>query len=141
MRHALERSSPFWQPSKSSSPPGSSGRLEGQLRDEVVVVGSGITGAIAALFLLRSGKSVTILEAGALGDGDTSRSTAHVTEVLDARFHHLMARFGEDRMLRYSEAHRMAIHRLGSLLEELGGPGACGWRCLRPTRPRWGRMR
>jgi glycine/D-amino acid oxidase-like deaminating enzyme/nitrite reductase/ring-hydroxylating ferredoxin subunit len=103
------------------------GKLDGQHHDEVVIVGGGLTGAIAGLFLVRAGKSVTLIEGRAIADGETSRSTAHVTEMLDARFHQLINRFGSEKILRYTEAHRMAIHRLGSLIEELGGVGACGW--------------
>ncbi len=127
MRHTLDRTSPYWKLNRSSERPMTLSRLEGPHQDEVVIVGAGITGAIAGLFLLRAGKSVTMIEARDIGDGETSRSTAHLTEVLDSRFHHLIKTFGSEKALRYTEAHRMAIHRLGSLIEELGGVGACGW--------------
>ncbi len=127
MRHALDRTNPYWKMNRSSERPMTLGRLDGPYQDEIVVVGAGITGAIAALFLVRAGKSVTMIEAREIGDGETSRSTAHLTEVLDSRFHHLIKTFGAEKAMRYTEAHRMAIHRLGSLVEELGGIGACGW--------------
>lgn len=127
MHEALSRSSSYWKLKQRSEAPRSLGKLQGQKKDEVVILGAGITGVIAGLFLIRAGKSVTLIEARGLGDGETSRSTAHLTEILDARFHHLIRRFGSEKILRYTEAHRMAIHRLGSLLEELGGTGACGW--------------
>jgi glycine/D-amino acid oxidase-like deaminating enzyme/nitrite reductase/ring-hydroxylating ferredoxin subunit len=127
MRHDFDRTSPLWQTNRSFEVPRTLGRLDGQQQDEVVIIGGGITGAIAGLLLVRAGKSVTLIEGRAIADGETSRSTAHVTEMLDARFHHLIRRFGTEKILRFSEAHRMAIHRLGSLIEELGDVGACGW--------------
>ncbi len=104
--------------------------LRGRHTSDITVVGSGITGSIAALFLLRSGRSVTLLEARTTGAGETSKSTGHLTELLDRRFHLLIRRFGVERLLRLTEAHRMAIHRIGSLSLEISPEDHCGFRRL-----------
>ncbi len=55
-------------------------RVEGELpaRAEVVVVGSGYTGIMAALTLSRAGREVFVLEAEAIGHGASSRNGGQV---------------------------------------------------------------
>ena len=128
MRPVLNGSTSIWEalPSEGKQAPRYP-ELHGQERTEVAIIGGGITGLVTGLLLARSGKAVVLLEAKAIPSGETRLSTAHVTEVLDEKFTKLIDRFGLEAILRYTEAHRMAIHRLGSLIEELDGPGACGW--------------
>jgi glycine/D-amino acid oxidase-like deaminating enzyme/nitrite reductase/ring-hydroxylating ferredoxin subunit len=104
------------------------GVLTGPEKTQVAIIGGGITGLLSGLLLLRAGKTVTLLDANQIGANSHSvRSTGHLTEILDRDFTELVRRFGVDAMIRFTEAHRMAIHRLGSLIEELEGAGACGW--------------
>ena len=65
-------------------------------RWDVAVIGGGITGVTCAWMLKRAGKSVALFEADEIASGVTGRTTAHLTEVLDTRFHQLISYFGED---------------------------------------------
>src|SRR5262245_50082599 len=62
----------------------------------VAIVGGGITGVTAAALLATEGKKVAVLEARELGAGVTSRTTAHLTAVLDTRYYVLERDFGRE---------------------------------------------
>ncbi len=82
-----------WQDRHPSTPPAAA-PLEG--RAEVVVVGAGITGLVTALLLARAGRSVTVLEAGAIGEGSTGRSTAKVSVLQGTRLSAITGRHGSE---------------------------------------------
>lgn len=95
-------------------------RLERNLDVDVAVVGGGITGLTAALLLKRAGKTVAVLEARRLGDGTTSRTSAHLTVALDEQLSTLAARFGDDGARRAVQSSRAAIDTIESLAQGLG---------------------
>ena len=88
---------PVWramQESTAESIPGSREPLE---RTQVCVIGGGIAGLTTAYLLRRAGHEVQLLEAtGALASGETGRTTAHLSSVLDDGFHRLEHLFGTD---------------------------------------------
>ena len=94
--------------------------LSSDLRVDVAIIGGGITGITAALLLKRAGKKVAVLEQGRIGRGDTGHTTAHLTEVLDARFYELAENFGEDESRLAAESGRAAIDRIESFIREYG---------------------
>jgi len=51
------------------------------LRVDVAVVGGGVTGVTAAYLLSASGRSVALMERHRCGQGETSRTTAHVSAI------------------------------------------------------------
>ena len=70
----------------SETPPAPRHRpLDGNVSVDVAIVGGGITGVTAARLLKREGLRVAVLESRRLGKGESSKTTAHVTEVLDVR--------------------------------------------------------
>ncbi|WP_269781777.1 FAD-dependent oxidoreductase [Nocardioides sp. R-C-SC26] len=73
---------------------------------DVVVVGAGITGLTTALLLARSGLSVCVLEARAVGAGTTGRSTAKVTLLQGARLTSVSRGHRESVVGHYVEANR-----------------------------------
>jgi glycine/D-amino acid oxidase-like deaminating enzyme/nitrite reductase/ring-hydroxylating ferredoxin subunit len=85
------------------------------IETDLVVVGGGITGMTAALLLQKAGRRVVVIEARTIGSGETSRTTAHLTEVIDARYHSLESTFGKDGARLVAESSRAAL----DLLEQL----------------------
>src|ERR1043165_1419454 len=51
-----------------------------RVRKKVIVIGGGVNGALAALELVRMGHYVTLIEAGSIGNGSSSRSAACIRQ-------------------------------------------------------------
>lgn len=79
---------------------------------DVVVVGAGITGLTAALTLKRRGVSVAVVEMRRLGDGETGLTTAHLTELVDARYREIERDFGREGAQRVAASSRTAIDHI-----------------------------
>jgi glycine/D-amino acid oxidase-like deaminating enzyme/nitrite reductase/ring-hydroxylating ferredoxin subunit len=94
-------------------------QLQGDIDADVVVVGAGIAGMTAGLLLQRAGKRVVLIEARRVGHGETGHTTAHLTEMLDARYHVLESKFGHEAARLAAESSRAAIDRIDSLVREL----------------------
>jgi glycine/D-amino acid oxidase-like deaminating enzyme/nitrite reductase/ring-hydroxylating ferredoxin subunit len=93
--------------------------LEGNLAADVAVVGGGIAGVTAALLLAREGKRVALIEARRIGGGETGRTTAHLTELLDTRYHVLESKFGNEGAQLAAASSREAIDRIETFVDEL----------------------
>ena len=83
--------------------------LRGDVRTDVCVVGAGIAGLSTAYHLARSGLAVVVLDDGPIGGGETGRTTAHLSNALDDRYHKLERRFGPGGARRAAESHTAAI--------------------------------
>lgn len=64
---------------------------------DVVIVGAGVTGLNAALELARSGKSVSVFDAGAAGFGASSRNTGFLGRFLKRSLAELIALYGPEK--------------------------------------------
>lgn len=95
------------------------GALEGAREVDLVVVGGGVTGATMALMLKRRGHKVALVEADHVGAGETGRSTAHLTSVLDCRFATLLSRFGRTGATMAVNSHAAAIDWIEQTVQEL----------------------
>jgi glycine/D-amino acid oxidase-like deaminating enzyme len=94
----LRTGRPLWldlrrSPVESTRPPRFS-RHRGNLSVEVVIVGGGITGAIAAYTFAESGLAVALVEARRIGRGSTAASTALLMREPDKDFRELAQRYG-----------------------------------------------
>lgn len=69
-------------------------RAQGELRADVIVVGGGITGLIAAERMRAAGRDVVLLEAERCGSGATGRSSGIVTPDSELELSELVRRFG-----------------------------------------------
>jgi glycine/D-amino acid oxidase-like deaminating enzyme/nitrite reductase/ring-hydroxylating ferredoxin subunit len=94
--------------------------LEADERADVCVIGAGISGLTTAYFLSREGKSVVVVEGGSIGDGVTSRTTAHLSNALDDRYFELEKVHGEQVTRRAAESHTAAIETIESIIQEEG---------------------
>jgi glycine/D-amino acid oxidase-like deaminating enzyme/nitrite reductase/ring-hydroxylating ferredoxin subunit len=93
--------------------------LNGNVRVDVVIVGGGITGITAACLLKRAGRRVAVLESRRIGKGESSKTTAHLTEVLDMRYAKLISRFGLAGARLAARGQRVAIERIAGFADEL----------------------
>jgi glycine/D-amino acid oxidase-like deaminating enzyme/nitrite reductase/ring-hydroxylating ferredoxin subunit len=84
-------------------------RLEENLVCDVCVVGGGIAGLTTAYRLAREGASVALLEDGALGSGESGRTSAHLSAVLDERYAKLARRHGRRDARLAAASHSSAI--------------------------------
>lgn len=100
--------------------------LRGERRVDVAIIGGGITGLTAAYFLQKAGTSVAILERDRLLQGETGRTTAHLTEVVDPRYYQLISDFGLKEAGMVLASHRWAIRQIEELSRDL--PISCGFR-------------
>jgi glycine/D-amino acid oxidase-like deaminating enzyme/nitrite reductase/ring-hydroxylating ferredoxin subunit len=91
------------------------GRLEGDAEAEVAVVGAGIAGLTTAYLLAREGRSVVVLDDGPVAGGESSRTTAHLSNAIDDRFATLEQVRGPEIARTAAEAHRQAIDAIGRI--------------------------
>lgn len=113
-RHVqVESTGPLWR--RGASQAQRFGTLSADVRVDVAVVGGGITGITAALLLAEGGKRVALLEARQLGAGVSGHTTAHLTEVVDTRYHELESKWGRDAARLVCAASRVAIETIASL--------------------------
>jgi glycine/D-amino acid oxidase-like deaminating enzyme/nitrite reductase/ring-hydroxylating ferredoxin subunit len=91
--------------------------LHGDADADVCVIGAGIAGMTTAYLLAREGASVILLERGVVGSGETGRTTAHLSNVMDDRFMDLEKVFGRDGARRAAESHGAAIDCIEAIAE------------------------
>jgi glycine/D-amino acid oxidase-like deaminating enzyme/nitrite reductase/ring-hydroxylating ferredoxin subunit len=100
--------------------------LDREIHVDVAVLGGGMAGLMAALFLKRDGARVAVLEAGRVAEGVTAYTTAKVSSLHGLRYQSVASSFGEDGARAYGQANEAAIERVAGLVEELGID--CDWR-------------
>ncbi len=83
---------------------------------DVCIVGAGISGLTTAYLLTQVGKSVVVLDDGAIGSGQTGATTAHLVNALDDRFFDLERFHGERGSRLAAESHSAAIDRIESIV-------------------------
>ncbi len=81
-------------------------------RADVIIVGAGIAGLSTAYLLGRAGKSVVVLDDGPIASGESERTTAHLTCVLDDRYFELEWLHGEKGARMIAESHSAAIDEI-----------------------------
>src|SRR5947208_5649252 len=104
----------LWNATSPAPPPFST------LRDgdhvDVAVIGAGITGLTAALLLSERGKRVAVLEMDRVACGESAMTTAHVTEAIDVRYHHIKRAFDHDAARVVAATLRAAIETIDSIV-------------------------
>ncbi|WP_242919331.1 FAD-dependent oxidoreductase [Pontibacter liquoris] len=109
MKNESGASLPVWD--KEVAMPKTSPLLENRTCD-VCVVGAGLAGISTAYMLAKEGKKVIVLEAKGIGSGETSRTTAHLSNALDDRYSHLISLFGKDGARLACQSHGAAIDKI-----------------------------
>jgi glycine/D-amino acid oxidase-like deaminating enzyme/nitrite reductase/ring-hydroxylating ferredoxin subunit len=92
--------------------------LESDARADVCVVGAGIAGMMSAYLLAREGRRVIVLDDGAIGGGETGRTTAHLSDALDEGYVELERVHGADGARAAAASHRAAIEKIAAIVRE-----------------------
>ncbi len=108
------------QPARPEIEPEHHPALVGNIKADVVVVGAGITGLTAALRLAEAGRSVCVLDRGPIAGGDSSRTSGHLTEVIDNRYYELVSSFGLEEAREVATSTRSAIEQIAGWTEHYG---------------------
>lgn len=87
---------------------------------DVAVVGAGVAGLSIASELARTGRSVALLEAGAYAAGVTGGTTAKVSVLHGAIYHHLADKLGPDTAEAYATSQTLAMEHVAATTERLG---------------------
>jgi glycine/D-amino acid oxidase-like deaminating enzyme len=93
--------------------------LHENVRDEIVVMGGGISGALVAYHLCKAGFSVTIVEKRHAGFGSTGASTALLQYEIDTPLHGLIDKVGEAHAVRSYELCIESIFMLKKITKDL----------------------
>jgi glycine/D-amino acid oxidase-like deaminating enzyme len=91
--------------------------LSGDAEADVCVIGAGIAGLSTAYLLARSGKSVIVLDDGAIGGGETGRTTAHLSNEMDDRYAEIERVHGAGGARVAAESHTAAIHKIEEIVD------------------------
>src|SRR6187397_324438 len=91
--------------------------LTADVSADVCVVGGGIAGLTVAYLLAQVGKSVVVVEDGAIGSGMTGVTTAHLVNALDDRYFELERLHGARGARLAAESHTAAIDFIEKIVQ------------------------
>ena len=83
--------------------------LTDDLEAEVCVIGAGIAGLTTAYLLAIEGRRVLVLDDGEIGSGETSRTTAHLSNEIDDRYVQIARVHGAEGARLAAASHTAAI--------------------------------
>lgn len=95
-------------------------KLERDIKTDVLVLGGGISGAIAAHYLIQEGIGCTLIDARTIGLGSTCASTSLLQYEIDTPLHQLIEMVGEKNAVRSYKLGVSAITKLAALAAKTG---------------------
>jgi glycine/D-amino acid oxidase-like deaminating enzyme/nitrite reductase/ring-hydroxylating ferredoxin subunit len=101
-----------------SSPVPEAQPLSADADGDVCIVGAGIAGLSTAYLLARAGQRVLVVDDGPIGGGETARTTAHLTTVLDKRFYEIERKNGAGAARRAASSHSAAITAIEAITRQ-----------------------
>lgn len=93
-------------------------KLERDTTADVCIIGAGIAGLTTAYLLAQSGQKVVVLDDGTIGSGQTQCTSAHLSNVLDARYLEIERMHGADGARLAAASHTAAIERIARIVTE-----------------------
>ena len=85
---------------------------------DVLIIGGGIAGLTTAYLLAKNKVNVVLVEDGAIGSGESGRTTAHITHALDDRYSNIEKIYGEEGARTAAESHTAAIEKIRAIVKE-----------------------
>ncbi len=83
---------------------------------DVCIIGAGISGLSIAYTLVQEGLSVVVIDDGAIGSGETGRTSAHLASAVDDHYHVLESLHGAASARLVADSHVAAIDRIESIV-------------------------
>lgn len=99
--------------------------LAGDIDCDVVIVGCGISGVVAAAQIAATGRSVVILEAATLSSGVTGHTTGKISALQGTAYSRIEQGFGVDGAALYANANETGLRMLGDIVAQRGID--CDW--------------
>ena len=91
--------------------------LNQSIETDVCIIGGGISGLTTAYLLAKAGRRVIVVDDGAIGGGETCRTTAHLSNALDDRIYRVEGWHGEEKTRLAVDAHTRAIGEIERIVE------------------------
>lgn len=91
--------------------------LNESIETDVCIVGGGIAGLTTAYLLAKAGKRIVVIDDGAIGGGETCRTTAHLSNALDDRIYRVEDWHGEEKARLAVDAHTQAVSEIERIVE------------------------
>lgn len=114
----LRTGKPVWLSYRTGKTPEQT--LSSDVSTEVLIVGMGISGAMAADLLTEAGHGVVLVDRRGVSEGSTPATTALVQFEIDVPLSDLRLKIGVDRATRAWRRARLAVGNLQDRIEELG---------------------
>jgi glycine/D-amino acid oxidase-like deaminating enzyme len=95
-------------------------KLERDIKTDVLILGGGISGALAAHYLTQEGIGCTLIDARSIGLGSTCASTSLLQYEIDTPLHQLIEMVGEKKAVRSYKLGVSAIAKLAALAAKTG---------------------
>ena len=90
--------------------------LKESIRTDICIIGAGIAGLTTAFLLGREGRSVVVLDDGAIGGGMTGRTTAPLSNAYDDRYVEVERLHGAEGARLTAESHTAAIDKIAEIV-------------------------
>jgi glycine/D-amino acid oxidase-like deaminating enzyme/nitrite reductase/ring-hydroxylating ferredoxin subunit len=111
--------------------------LDGNRECDVCVIGAGIAGLSVAYQLLQAGRSVIVINDKQIGDGQTGRTSAHLSSEWDDRYFDAERELGQEMTKLIYDSHSRAIDEIEAIAQreniDCDFQRVHGWLFLDPT--------
>ena len=92
-------------------------KLNQNIDTDILIIGGGIAGLTTAYCLAKEGCKVILVEDGFIGSGETGRTTAHISSVLDNHYFELEKLFDEHTAKLVANSHMAAIEWIANTVK------------------------